>query len=143
MRSPSQNVTFTARAGAARQSPLYWILWVRGSEAIPFPGAFSMFSSPCRAISGRPLLTVSQSRTAISADAPRFRRSTVGIARVGLATRRTPRFGWPAASGWGGQNGGFDGTVQVGGLLKGGGVRTKVVHFCITGKRLFLGRLGV
>src|SRR5208337_3680770 len=58
-------------------------------------------------------------------------------------TRRTPRFGWPAASGWGGQNGGFDGTVQVGGLLKGGGVRTKVVHFCITGKRLFLGRLGV
>jgi hypothetical protein len=32
----------------------YQMLWVRGSETIPFPGPDSIFSSRCGAISGRP-----------------------------------------------------------------------------------------
>src|SRR5271170_5608813 len=49
-------------------------------EAIPFPGADSIFSSRCGAISGR-------LRFAVSDETPRFKRSTIGSAiSAGTAT---------------------------------------------------------
>jgi len=53
------------------RAPAYQILWVEASEPIPFPGADSIFSSRCGAISGR-------RRFAVSDETPRFERSTIG-----------------------------------------------------------------
>ena len=41
------------------RAPVYQIVWLGASEPIPFPGADSIFSSRCGAISGRGRLTVS------------------------------------------------------------------------------------
>ncbi len=49
------------------------------SEPIPFPGADSIFSTRCGAISGRLRYTVGHSRAAIPAtETPRFKRSRIG-----------------------------------------------------------------
>jgi hypothetical protein len=41
------------------RAPVYQMLWLEASETKPFPGADSIFSSRCGAISGRPRLAVS------------------------------------------------------------------------------------
>jgi hypothetical protein len=51
------------------------------SGTIPFPGADSIFSSLCGAISGRLRFAVRSSRAAIpTTETPRFKRSTIGSA---------------------------------------------------------------
>jgi hypothetical protein len=66
-----QQCNFVVLAGRQPESrlvsraPVYHILWVRGFRALPFPGADSIFSSRCGAISGRLHFAVTPSRAAI------------------------------------------------------------------------------
>jgi hypothetical protein len=52
------------------RAPVYHILWVRGFRALPFPGADSILSSRCGAISGRLHFAVTPSRATIPPKRP-------------------------------------------------------------------------
>ena len=59
------------------RAPMHQIMWLRGFRAIPFPGADSIFSSRCGAISRRLRFAVRPSRAAIpTRETPRFKGST-------------------------------------------------------------------
>jgi hypothetical protein len=62
---------------------LHPILWVEGFRAIPFPGAESVFSSPCAAIcgfaDGSALCLSVVPRRPAGAEMPRLQRSTAGV----------------------------------------------------------------
>ena len=60
------------------------------SEAIPFPGVDSIFSSRCGAISGR-LHLPSASRRDPATESPRFKRSTIGSRSPPAREPRQPR----------------------------------------------------
>jgi hypothetical protein len=63
------------------------------SETIPFPGADSIFSSRCDAISGRLGSAVSRSRAIPATATPLFKGSTIGSAvSVGTAERGRSRY---------------------------------------------------
>ena len=66
------------------RAPVYHILWVRGFRALPFPGADSIFSSRCGAISGRLHFAVTPSRAAIPGD-----RNT-SVQKIDDSARRSP-----------------------------------------------------
>jgi hypothetical protein len=102
-------VILTVRQPASRtvsRAPVYHILWVRGfwvSGAIPFPGADSIFSSRCGAISGRlRFLPSGHPRAAIPAKetpqpgeiAEGLRRGEAGGAAACLAARRNASDGF-------------------------------------------------
>jgi hypothetical protein len=68
-------------AEAAHGRPRTTSCGFEATETIPFPGADSIFSSRCGAISGRLRFVVTPARAAIPATkTPRFQRSTIGSA---------------------------------------------------------------
>ena len=97
------------------------------SETIPFPGADSIFSSRCGAISGRPRFAVTPSRAAIPAtETPRFKRSTIGSAVSSERAARapvSPFAGWTEPVGNGGRHDGRQGREG----------KLRVAIFCLFG----------
>jgi hypothetical protein len=90
------------------------------TETIPFPGADSIFSSRCGAISGRLRFVVTPARAAIPATkTPRFQRSTIGSAASSERADGAP-VSRPASSrsgqnlsGMGGRHDGREGKLRV------------------------------